>query len=92
MSSSLRELEQDVFQFLSTLAHVRKVNVTSSNVRGKKRLAAVTLTDNDTRETLARVRTTEDILKDRHKSVTFDFKCFTLKDDHESTVGTPQIL
>lgn len=88
--SSLRELEQDVFQFLSTLANVRRVDVDASAQRGKKRLKVVTYVDSDTRENIGRVRTTEEILRERHKSVAFDFKCSTLKDDHESTVGTTQ--
>ena len=88
--SSLKDLEQDVFQFLSTLANVRKVDVSASAQRGKKRLSVVTYVDGKTRETLGRVRTTEEILRDRHKSVAFDFKCSTLKDDHERTVGTPE--
>lgn len=86
--SSLRELEQDVFQFLSNLANVRKVDVDASSQRGKKRLRVVTYVDNDTRENRGRVRTTEEILRERHKSVAFDFKCSTLKDSHERTVGT----
>ena len=87
--SSLRELEQDVFQFLSTLANVRKVDVNASAQRGKKRLKVVTYVDGDTRENRNRVRTTEEILRERHKSVAFDFKCSTLKDEHE-TLGTTQ--
>jgi hypothetical protein len=90
--SSLSELEQDVFQFLSTLAHVCKVDVDATAQRGKKRLKVVTYVDRDTCENRVRVRTTEEILRERHKSVAFDFTCATLKDEHESTVGTPQIL
>lgn len=86
--SSLSELEQDVFQFLSNLAHVRRVDVDATSQRGKKRLRAVTYVDSDTRENRGRVRTTEEILRERHKSVAFDFQCSTLKDDHERTVGT----
>lgn len=86
--SSLRELEQDVFQFLSTLANVRRVDVDATSQRGKKRLKVVTYVDNDTRENLGRVRTTEEILRERHRSVAFDFTCSTLKDDDERTVGT----
>lgn len=86
--SSLRELEQDVFQFLSTLANVRKVDVDAISQRGKKRLKVVTYVDGDTRENRNRVRTTEEILRERHRSVAFDFKCSTLKDDNERTVGT----
>jgi hypothetical protein len=87
--SSLRELEQDVFQFLSTLANVRKVDVDATAQRGKKRLKVVTYVDKDTRENRNRVRSTEFLLRERHKSVAFDFKCSTLKDDYE-TLGTPQ--
>jgi hypothetical protein len=87
--SSMRDLEQDVFQFLSTLANVRKVDVDASSQRGKKRLRVVTYVAGDTRENRSRVRTTEEILRERHKSVAFDFKCSTLKDDYE-TLGTPQ--
>jgi hypothetical protein len=87
--SSLSELEQDVFQFLSTLANVRKVDVNATAQRGKKRLKVVTYVDKDTHENRNRVRTTEFLLRERHKSVAFDFKCSTLKDTHE-TLGTPQ--
>ena len=84
--SSLRDLEQDVFQFLSNLANVRRVDVDATSQRGKKRLRVVTYVDSNTRENRGRVRTTEEILRERHKSVAFDFQCSTLKDDHERAV------
>lgn len=88
--SSLRELENDVYQFLSNLANVRKVDVDATSQRGKKRLKVVTYVDEDTSENRGRVRTTEEILRERHKSVAFDFTCSTLKDTHERTVGTTE--
>ena len=89
--SSLRELEQDVFQFLSTLANVRKVDVEASvSSRGKKRVKATTFVAQGDRENRNRVYQTEQHLMERHRSVEFDFSCTTLKDGHESTVGTTQ--
>jgi hypothetical protein len=87
--SSLRDLEQDVFQFLSNLAHVRKVDVEASvSSRGKKRVRATTFVDAGDRANRNRVYQTEQHLIERHRSVEFDFSCTTLKDRHERTVGT----
>lgn len=87
--SSLRDLEQDVFQFLSNLAHVRKVEVEASvSSRGKKRVRAATFVDRGDKENRFRVYQTEQHLMERHSSVEFDFSCHTLKDRHERTVGT----
>lgn len=87
--SSLRDLEQDVFQFLNNLAHVRKVEVEASvSSRGKKRVKATTFVDTGGKENRNRVYHTEQLLAERHKTVEFDFSCTTLKDRHERTVGT----
>ncbi|KKN88917.1 hypothetical protein LCGC14_0245240 [marine sediment metagenome] len=87
--SSLRDLEQDVFQFLSNLAHVRKVAVEATvSSRGKKRIKATTFVDSESRDNRNRVYQTEMHLMERHRSVEFDFSCTTLKDDHERTLGT----
>jgi hypothetical protein len=87
--SSLKDLEQDVFQFLSNLANVRKVDVEASvSSRGQKRVKATTFVDAGDRSSRNRVYHTEQHLMERHKSVEFDFSCTTLKDDHERTVGT----
>jgi hypothetical protein len=80
--SSLRELERDVHQFLSNLAHVQKVEVeASTTTQGRKKCEVRTFIDNDTREDRFRVYTTEEILADRHKTVLFSFH--TLKATHE---------
>jgi hypothetical protein len=82
--SSLRELERDVHQFLSNLAHVKKVEVeASTTTQGRKKCEVRTFIDTDTREDHFRVYTTEQILADRHKTVLFDFHCLTLKATHE---------
>jgi len=81
--SSLQDLEQDVFQFLNTLANVRKVDVSSTAIRGQKSLKVVTYISKGTHENFRRVHATEDLLKERHQNVTFDFRCSTLKDSHE---------
>lgn len=87
--SSLRDLEQDVFQFLSNLANVRKVDVEATvSPRGKKRVKATTFVDSEDRQNRNRVYKTEQHLMERHRSVEFDFSCHTLKDRHERTVGT----
>jgi hypothetical protein len=89
--SSLRELEQDVFQFLSTLANVRKVDVEASvSSRGRKLVKATTFVATGDRKNRFRVYQTEQYLMDRHRNVEFDFSCTTLKDDHASTVGTTE--
>jgi hypothetical protein len=89
--SSLRDLEQDVFQFLSNLAHVRKVDVEASvSSRGKKRVSATTFVYPGDRANRLRVYQTEQHLMERHRNVEFDFSCTTLKDDHASTVGTTE--
>jgi hypothetical protein len=80
--SSLRELERDVHQFLSNLAHVRRVEVeASTNTRGRKKCEVHTFMDSDTREDRFRVYDTEERLVARHSSVLFDFH--TLKETHE---------
>ena len=88
--SSLKDLERDVHQFLSNLAHVQKVEVEASTTsRGRKKCEVRTFIDTDTKEDLFRVYTTELILSDRHRSVLFDFRCLTLKaTDEQRTVET----
>ncbi len=78
--SSLRELERDVHQFLSNLAHVSMVEVeASTTTRGKKKCDVRTFIDSDTKENRTRVYLTEQHLIDRHRSVLFEFSCQTLK-------------
>ena len=78
--SSLKELERDVHQFLSNLAHVKKVEVeASTTTRGRKKCEVRTFIDTDTREDRFRVYDTETRLTNRHRSVLFDFRCLTLK-------------
>jgi hypothetical protein len=80
--SSLKELERDVHQFLSNLAHVQKVEVEASvTTRGRKKCEVRTFIDTDTREDHFRVYSTESLLMDRHRTVLFDFH--TLKATHE---------
>lgn len=88
--SSLKDLERDVHQFLSNLAHVRRVDVEASVTgRGKKRVKATTFVDSGDRENRNRVYLTEQHLMERHRSVDFDFSCATLKEEHEQrSVGT----
>ena len=82
--SSLKELERDVHQFLSNLAHVKKVEVeASTTTRGRKKCEVRTFIETDTREDRFRVYDTEARLTDRHRSVLFDFRCLTLKSIHE---------
>ena len=84
--SALKDLERDVHQFLSTLANVRRVDVEASAARGKKRVRVSTYVNQDSPENRERVRATEETLKDRHRTVKFDF---TTRNEHESrTVGT----
>jgi hypothetical protein len=88
MRSTLVALEQDVFRFLNALASVRQVSVRGESVRGKKRMQVCTYVDEDSVESRRRVRTTENMLKERHKNVVFAFSCLTLKDSHERPLGT----
>ena len=86
--SSLKELERDVHQFLSTLAHVQKVEVEASiTTRGRKKCKVRTFIDTDTKEDRFRVYDVEILLTGRHSSVLFEFR--TLKATHEQrTVET----
>jgi hypothetical protein len=88
--SSLRELERDVHQFLSNLAHVKKVEVeASTTTRGRKKCEVRTFIDSDTREDRFRVYDTETLLTNRHRSVLFDFRCHTLKATDEQRTVEP---
>ena len=88
--SSLRDLERDVHQFLSNLAHVKKVEVeASTTTRGRKKCEVRTFIDSDTREDRFRVYDTESLLSDRHRSVLFDFRCHTLKATDEQRTVEP---
>ncbi len=90
LMSSLKELERDVHRFLSTLAHVKKVEVEASvTTRGRKKCEVSTFIDSDTRADRFRVYDVEILLTDRHSSVLFDFRCHTLKaSDEQRTLET----
>jgi len=88
--NSLKDLERDVHQFLSNLAHVQKVEVEASTTsRGRKKCEVRTFINSDTKEDRFRVYTTEQILSDRHRSVLFDFHCLTLKSTDERRTVEP---
>jgi hypothetical protein len=70
---ALRDLEHDVWQYLSTLANVQEVQVRSSTPLGKKRLRVRTLIRDDSFENRNRVRRAQEDLVDRHRNVDFLF-------------------
>jgi hypothetical protein len=85
--SSLTELEKDVHQFLSNLAHVKKVEVeASTTTKGQKKCEVHTFMNSDTREDLFRVYSTESLLMDRHRTVLFDFHTRKATDELQRTV------
>ena len=76
MMNSLKALERDVEQFLSGLAHVRRVAVEASvTSNGKKTCHVTTFITEDNVENRVRVYDTEQIVADRHSSVLFNFHC-----------------
>jgi hypothetical protein len=70
---ALRDLEHDVWQYLSTLANVREVQIKSSMPLGKKRLRVRTVIKDDSSENQNRVRRAQEDLVDRHRNVDFLF-------------------
>lgn len=81
---SLKDIENDVHEFLINLANVRRVDVKSSvDSDNKNKVVATTFILSDTKENRHRVYLTEQILMERHKNVLFDFSISTLKEGHE---------
>jgi len=89
---SFNSLEQDVYDFLSNLAYVRKVEIAVSVTDdGRKKVKAKTFVVNDKFSNWSRVNQTEQLLKERHKNVIFDFTVVVLKDTkHERSLESAQ--
>ena len=81
--STLQELERNVHQYLSNLAHVNGVKVEASiTAKGKKKCSVCTYIDSDIQDNHFRVYNAEMLLMDKHPTVTFEFSC-TLKEEDE---------